>query len=341
MPAARMVSQAVLAMLISSLVGSIPACSQSPDSFRRISLNNLFTEASSGRNHRTSSGIWLAKCGATTVDPVAQRAFPEETGSTISSSRIGGDSDAGDAPGVACAEADESSVPRSSIEVRCGLKTAGVPDGPGLIPCHELGDRIAPELLALGKEGIKIERAREAVVDILHSDSACTAWFETKDARPAATFQTLDFLIDRRGTRNVFESEIGQANFLVREPFVAQATQDSGAHTTITINAYGAFYRVQGTVERPVFAGGPLGMKGTRFLTVGGYTGDTLPAQMVTLLHEFGHIIDLLPEDADNLDGQSVRNTNEVLRHCRAEIEVEAQRAAQKAKRQLAVEIRK
>ncbi|MGC2813869.1 MAG: hypothetical protein WA207_00575, partial [Candidatus Acidiferrum sp.] len=66
MPAARMVSQAVLAMLISSLVGSIPACSQSPDSFRRISLNNLFTEASSGRNHRTSSGIWLAKCGATT-----------------------------------------------------------------------------------------------------------------------------------------------------------------------------------------------------------------------------------------------------------------------------------
>jgi len=34
---------------------------------------------------------------------------------------------------------------------------------------------------------------------------------------------------------------------------------------------------------------------------------------MVTLLHEFGHIIDLLPEDARNLDGKSVKNTDAVL----------------------------
>jgi hypothetical protein len=51
-------------------------------------------------------------------------------------------------------------------------------------------------------------------------------------------------------------------------------------------------------------------------------------------LHEFGHIIDLLPEDADNLDGKSVRNTDEVLRHCRAEVEVRAQHTKQSAKRQ-------
>ena len=333
MPAARMVVQAIFAMLISSLVGSIPAFSQSPESFPATSLNNLFTEPWSGQNYRTSLGTRLAKCAATAVDPVALRAFADETESTTPSSRIGGDIASDDALTAACVEAVDSPVPRSNIGVRCAPKAAGAPEGPGLIPCDEPTDRIAPELAALGKEGMKIEKAREAVVDILRGENACTAWFETKGVRAAATFQTLDFLIDRRGTQNVFESEVAQSTLFVREPFVAQATQNSGANTTITINAYGAFYRQQATVERPIFAGGPVGIKGTRFLTVGGYIGDTLPAQMVTLLHEFGHIIGLLPEDADNLDGQSVRNTDEVLRHCRAEIEVEAQRTGQKIRR--------
>jgi hypothetical protein len=48
---------------------------------------------------------------------------------------------------------------------------------------------------------------------------------------------------------------------------------------------------------------------------------------MVTLLHEFGHIIDLLPEDADDLDGKSVRNTDEVMRHCRGEVQARSQLA--------------
>jgi len=54
---------------------------------------------------------------------------------------------------------------------------------------------------------------------------------------------------------------------------------------------------------------------------------------MVTLLHELGHIINLLPEDADDLDGKSLRNTSEVLRHCRTEIEARAFQAKQMAKR--------
>jgi len=37
------------------------------------------------------------------------------------------------------------------------------------------------------------------------------------------------------------------------------------------------------------------------------------------LLHEFGHVINLLPLDFDNVDGKSVQNTAEVLRYCRAE----------------------
>jgi hypothetical protein len=118
-----------------------------------------------------------------------------------------------------------------------------------------------------------------------------------------------------------------------RQPYVARATQDGGAHTAITINAYGAFYRTQGNVIKLAPEGGPFEADGTRLLTVGSYQGDTLPAQMVTLLHEFGHIIDLLPEDADNLDGKSVRNTDEVLRHCRAEVQARTQQAKQTANR--------
>jgi hypothetical protein len=38
-------------------------------------------------------------------------------------------------------------------------------------------------------------------------------------------------------------------------------------------------------------------------------------------LHEFGHLVDLLPTDEGDKDGKSDWNTNEVLRFCREEIE--------------------
>jgi hypothetical protein len=57
---------------------------------------------------------------------------------------------------------------------------------------------------------------------------------------------------------------------------------------------------------------------------VGPYIGDTLQAQVVTMLHEFGHALDMLPVDTDDRNGKSVQNTEEVLRHCRAEVEGKA-----------------
>jgi hypothetical protein len=185
----------------------------------------------------------------------------------------------------------------------------------------------------LGNAGVKIERAREEVLNILRSENGCTEWFATKDATPAATFQSLSFVLDRHGPQEILESERADALVFWHQPYVASATQDGGAHTAITINAHGAFYRTQGNVLKVFAEGGPVREDGTRLLTVGSYRGDTLPAQMVTLLHEFGHVIDLLPQDADNLDGKSVRNTDEVLRHCRAEVEARSQQVKQAAKR--------
>jgi hypothetical protein len=208
-----------------------------------------------------------------------------------------------------------------------------MPGVPSPFPCNGSADTVSAELAVLGKRGLKIARAREEVLQILRTKNGCTEWLGTKDANPAATFQSLDFLIDQHGPQDISESMTGESITVWRQPYVASATQDGGAHTTITLNAYGAFYRPQGHVQKTVAEGGPLRGDGARLLTVGSYRGDTLSAQIVTLLHEFGHIIDLLPEDADNLDGKSVRNTDEVLRHCRAEVEARAHQAKQAAKR--------
>jgi hypothetical protein len=186
------------------------------------------------------------------------------------------------------------------------------------------------ELSGLGKAGVKIARAREEVLDILRSGNACAEWFATKDASPATTFQSLSFRVDKRGPQDIFESQQPESIRLWRQPYVASTTQDGGAYTAITINAYGAFYRQQGTVLKTAPEGGPVHTDGTHLLTVGSYDGGTLPAQMITLLHELGHIVDLLPEDADNLDGKSVRNTSEVLRHCRAEVEARTKQSAKR-----------
>jgi hypothetical protein len=50
-------------------------------------------------------------------------------------------------------------------------------------------------------------------------------------------------------------------------------------------------------------------------------------------LHEFGHIVDLLPTDEDDLKGKSSQNTGEVLRYCRAEVEFKGKRTALAASR--------
>jgi hypothetical protein len=266
--------------------------------------------ASKSPSHRTSSGAWLAKCEAVSINRFA--------GSAPS------------APEAFCVESALRGTLRASADNPCPesvIGASGFPRGARNPACSDSGDPVLAELRSLGKAGVKLARAREEVLEILRSENACTEWFASKDRKPADTFQSLNFLLDQRGPKDVFESNVAASIIIFRQPYVARATQDGGAHTAITINANGAFYRLQGNTLKVVPEGGPVHADGTRLLTVGAYRGDTLPAQMVTLLHEFGHIIDLLPEDADNLDGKSVRNTDEVLRHCRGEVEARSQLA--------------
>ncbi len=185
----------------------------------------------------------------------------------------------------------------------------------------------------MGKTGQKILRAREKVLEILESENACTAWYREKDSNPADTFRTLSYTVDRRGEEAVHVSKGAESQYIYRDPYVASVGQDNGAFATITLNAGGAFFHAQTTTLVDSREGGGWAFGSPRLIRVGPYSGDSVAAQTLALLHEFGHVIDLLPTDFDNEGGKSVRNTGEVLRFCRAEIDAKVKRGTLSAAR--------
>jgi hypothetical protein len=316
MLAASTTSRAIILVLAICSIGVRPTYAQNASS-----LNPSKTMGS-----RMSSGAWPAKCSGLSKRSLAGIWPGEGEGWPPIPSGTTADATLVRYPDALCVEPAPSFTRRAPVlaDYPCPADAGGSPGAPRTSTCGASPDTVLAELSALGKAGVKIARAREEVLDIMRSNNACTEWFETKEATPAATFQSLSFLLDEHGPRDVFETRRPDALILWRQPYVASATQDGGAHTAITINVYGAFYRTQGQVLEVGPEAGPERLGGTRLLTVGKYAGGTRPAQVITLLHEFGHIVDLLPEDADNLDGKSVRNTDEVQRHCRSEVEARA-----------------
>ncbi len=205
------------------------------------------------------------------------------------------------------------------------------PARPGQTGCDAPKDRVQYDLTAMGKTGQKILRARDQVLEILGTENACTAWYREKDANPAQTFRTLSYEVDRRGEEVVHVSKDAESQYIYRDPYVARVGQDAGAYATITLNAGGAFFRVLTTSVVDTREGGLWTFGSPRTIKVGPYPGDSLAAQALALLHEFGHVIDLLPLDFNNEDGKSVQNTAEVLRFCRPEIESKVRRGALQA----------
>jgi hypothetical protein len=187
--------------------------------------------------------------------------------------------------------------------------------------CGGAADPVKAQLAGLGKYGRTISVARERVLEILEAQNPCTAWFQEKDPAPAAAFRTLEFELDRNGEGYVLESrDLGPLD-IFRNPYVARVFQDAGRYATITLNTKGAFFSPQARLLEVRKDGGPGTLRGPHLLLVGPYTGDTLPARMLALLHEFGHVLGLLPADRDNQDGKSMQNTHDVLRVCRAEVD--------------------
>ena len=87
----------------------------------------------------------------------------------------------------------------------------------------------------------------------------------------------------------------------------------------IRINSNGAFFIRESRVADSM--GGPTLASDWHLLTIGPYVGDTPKIRITMMLHELGHIIVRIPEDDDSWNGRSSRNTAEILRHCKKEID--------------------
>ena len=199
----------------------------------------------------------------------------------------------------------------------------------GCLPTPQ--DTTRAELESGGKTAQKVLHARERVLEILQSENACTEWFRTKDPDPAGTFRSLSFELDRKGQEYVLEKRTTGTFTVFYNPYVAKVIQGDGSFSKITLNVNGAFFYPTAQVSNEAAEGGPISIRGLRSLQVGPYVGNTLRAQVLTLLHEFGHLIDMLPADEGDRDGRSLHNTMDVLQHCRSEVESKAQTILQLA----------
>jgi hypothetical protein len=201
------------------------------------------------------------------------------------------------------------------------------------VGCRSYDEQVKSELATLGKDGQKLLRARERVLEILGETNSCSAWFQSLDRDSLETFRTLSFFIDRKGINYIAEVRQNGSDSLLFNPYVASVIQAGGSYQTVTVNAEGAFFQAQTAVLEQPKDGGPPRLRGPHLLQVGPYLGGTPSAQVVTLLHELGHLVGLLPHDQGDVDGKSVQNTREVLKFCRAEIESQPKRGAFSASR--------
>lgn len=225
---------------------------------------------------------------------------------------------AGDLQPGAGASACSLSLSKTSaarLAVPCNLSTQAI------TPCSASSDIVRDDLNTMGKQGQSILRARDKVLEILEAQNACTDWYRTKSSDPVAVFRTLTFSVDRNGDGFVRITPETEGVEMIRNPYVASVEQDGGANSTVTINANGAFFYPAANVVEDRFKGGPADFHGARAIAVGPYRGGSFRAQVLVLLHEFGHVIDLLPEDRNDRDGRSRQNTLDVLHACRAEVE--------------------
>ncbi len=254
----------------------------------------------------------------------------------MSSGRASCTSDLGSAaatPYTARAVSNDAGVPCDAAPVTVASVNPCSLAKSGQTSCEAPRDLVREDLAAMGKTGLKILRARDKVMEILQTENACSAWLRQKDSNPAATFRTVTYEVDRHGEKFVHVLKDSPSEYTFRDPYVASVGQDTGAFTTITLNAGGAFFQPMAPSIEVSVEGGLSYMSRIRSVNIGPYHGDSLAAQTLALLHEFGHVIDLLPMDFGNEDGKSVQNTAEVLRYCRAEIDSKGRRGTLQAAR--------
>jgi len=187
-------------------------------------------------------------------------------------------------------------------------------------------DRIADpsgdELQTFGGDGSIIEQARVEVMSILTEENSCSAWFRSAEPEAAEKFRSLRFALDESANGEIRRIDKWQESLTYYQPYVAHTGQNVGWGSTITINAKGAFFKDWARVRVMVDNADKGYVKAFRQLEVGNFGGATREARILTLLHELGHVLDLLPIDSGVPLGPqlSTQNTGLVLQHCGAQI---------------------
>ena len=191
-------------------------------------------------------------------------------------------------------------------------------------PAHGLPqDPVRLRLRTLGARGSAIEQAREHVIAILGAENSCSAWFREADPDVSATFESLDFSLDD-GPKYVLAFKSAWGEMLLKHPYSAGVQENAGPNATVLLNANGPFFAKAADILQRDATSSFARVVGRRGLRVGSFDGNTLPAQITTLLHELAHVIGRLPDDSDELSGLSTQNTEHVLHVCRAEIKASA-----------------
>ena len=190
---------------------------------------------------------------------------------------------------------------------------------------HEKADEdaVLEELKAMGEKGFIIERVREEVLQILEGHNGCAAWFEQVEPDAAKKFRLLHYTIDESSSQYTLKVQNSAGGWLYQQPYVASSMENASAGSTITLNDKGAFFQLRAGTRIVPKDGGPGGFSTSQLLHLDTYVGGTLGAQVLTLLHEFSHVVGLLPADGESISGQelSTQNTQIVLQHCRAQVE--------------------
>jgi hypothetical protein len=179
-----------------------------------------------------------------------------------------------------------------------------------------------PALRDIGEAGTKISRAREAILEILKDNNACSEWFRRSDPQVDTTFSTLVIAVDENGAKHVIKEHHDDGGWIEHGPYIARTWQEAGRGATITINGNGAFFRTKGDLYKIEWRGGMEIYTGTwRHLNVGPFDGASLQAQVIALLHELAHVIGAVPSDDSSVVGfvRSQENTNLILNYCKAQ----------------------
>jgi hypothetical protein len=187
---------------------------------------------------------------------------------------------------------------------------------------------VPEELKAMGERGLTILRARETVVQILQGQNRCAAWFEQAESDTVGKFRSLHYVIDEAGPQytlkiHTLKMQGADGGWRYQQPYVASSMENASAGSTITLNGRGAFFQLRSPMRIVATDGGPEGPATSQLLHLDVYLGGTLRAQVVALLHEYSHVVGLLPADGGSFGGLelSTQNTQTMLRHCRAQVE--------------------